>query len=172
MVRRSLFWGLTLMLCAVLAWLIINGRREEIRQTAAKSEVVQTAQLSPTRVLGAVDLEVSEPGPEGTRRGERQELLGPVTIHNRGALPYHNTALRLQCLDAGGKVVDNRVLMVPETILPGQSITIRDLVPDKLPRSAARCRLTVAYSDLGAAPQETEEPKKAAGPRGKAGSKH
>ena len=70
MLRRSLFWGLTLMLGAVLVWLIINGRREEARQAAGPTEVVKTANLSATRVAAPSDLEVVGSSVEASTKGD------------------------------------------------------------------------------------------------------
>ncbi len=158
MVRRSLFWGLTLMLGAVFIWLIINGRKEEMRQTAAHAEVVQTAQLSATRVVGTGDLEIVDSDVKGVRKDEDKETLGPIMIRNRGNLPYHNALLRLQCLDASGKIVDTRTWNFAGTFPPGQSVTIPEITLDKVPRASVRMRISIAYSDLGAAPDASQQP--------------
>ena len=147
-----------MMLGAVLVWLIVNGRKQEMRQTAAQSEVVETARLSATRVVGAGDLEIAEPEVKRTRKGKGEEILAPITIRNHGNLPYHNTLLRLQCLDAGGKPVDTRTWHAEETILPGQSITIAEVALDKVPGACTRYRISIAYSDLGPAPESSPEP--------------
>jgi hypothetical protein len=149
------------MLGAVLVWLIINGRKEEMRQTAAQSEVVQTARLSATRVAGAGDLEIAEADVVGMRKGEGAVTLTPITIRNRGNLPSHNILLRLQCLDAGGKVIDTRTWRVDETIPPGQSITTPEIALDKVPRTGVRYRIAIIYSDLGSAPESGREPAEA-----------
>ncbi len=157
MLRRSLFWGLTLMLSAVLVWLIINGRKEEARLASAPSEVVQTAKLSPTRAIAPSDLEVAESNVVRTNREDTPELLGPVAIRNRGHVAYHGTMLRLQCLDSSGKVVDTRTRLAPDTIAPGQSITITDITLEKVPRSTIRYHISIAFSDLGPAPGSDDE---------------
>lgn len=149
MFRRSLFWGLTLMLVAVLVWLIINGRKAETRLAAAPAEVIQTARLSATRVIAPNDL---EPAETNVARQAAAGQVGPITIRNRGNVAYHGTMLRLQCLDAGGKIVDARSRLVPETIAPGQSVTIDPWTLADVPRSVVRYRIVVAYSDLGPAP--------------------
>ncbi len=165
MVRRSLFWGLTLLLGAVLVWLIINGRKEESRLASAPSEVVQTAKLSPTRAVAPSDLEVAEPDTARTDRKDLPDQLGPVAIHNRGSVAYHGTMLRLQCLDSSGKVLDTRTLLVPETIAPGQTITVGPITLEKVQHSTVRYHIGIAYSDLGTALQSTSQSTKEQKPK-------
>ncbi len=165
MVRRSLFWGLTLLLVAVLVWLIINGRKEESRRASAPSEVVQTAKLSPTRAVAPSDLEVAEPDAARTNRGDLPDQLGPVAIHNRGSVAYHGTMLRLRCLDSSGKVLDTRTLLVPETIAPGQTITVGPIALEKVPHGTVRYHIGIAFSDVGTAPEPTNEGTKGQRPK-------
>ncbi|MBP1624567.1 MAG: hypothetical protein H6Q07_2587, partial [Acidobacteria bacterium] len=51
MIRKSLFWGLTLVLVVALISLIVRGRRLEKQQAGKSVEVVQESEPSPIRVL-------------------------------------------------------------------------------------------------------------------------
>lgn len=166
MLRRSLFWGLTLMLGAVLVWLIINGRKEEARLASAPSEVVQTARLSATRAIAPGDLEVAEAEVGRINRETALEQLGPVVIRNRGSVAYHGTMLRLQCLDSAGKLLDTRTHLAPDTIAPGQNITVGGIALEKVPHSTFRYRISIAYSDLGPAPESNDSQIRGQKPKG------
>jgi hypothetical protein len=137
--------GLTLMLGAVLVWLIINGRKEEARQITGPTEVVKTAGLSATRVVAPTDLEVSESRPPDAARAHTP---GPVEIRNRGKLPYRNIMLQITCLGADGKVLDTRTRLVVETIAPGQSLTLADLALESVPPGTIRFGFSIVYGDL------------------------
>jgi hypothetical protein len=152
MLRKSLFWGLTLMLGAVLVWLIINGRKEEARQAAAPTEIVQTARLSPTRVVAPKDLAIVASNALGAIKTGKSEPIGPIEIRNNGRIAYHAVMLRLACLDSNGKVLDTKSRLVPDTIQPGQSLTVSDFAPENVPAQAVRYRISIAYSNLGPAP--------------------
>jgi hypothetical protein len=139
------------MLGAVLVWLIINGRREEARQAAAPTEVVQTARLSPTRVVAPKELEIVASQAAGALNPGKSEPIGPIEIRNNGTIAYHAIMLRLECLDSDGKVLDTKSHLVPDTIQPGQSFTINDFAPENVPARAVRYRISIAYSELGPA---------------------
>jgi len=148
MLRKSLFLGLTLMLGAILVWLVINGRKEEVRQVAVPSEIVKTARLSPTRIVAPADLEVSESPTQGP---PKTGALGAVAIRNRGKVAYHNVLLQIACLANDGKILDTRTRLVVESVPPGQSITLADVALDNIPKGTIRFGLSIVYCDLGAA---------------------
>jgi hypothetical protein len=152
MIRRSLFWGLTLMLGAVLVWLIINGRKEEARQATAPAEVVKTASLSPTRVVAPKDLEIVASNAMGAIKASRSEPIGPIAIRNNGKISYHAIMLSLAYLDGNDRVLDTRSRLVPDTIQPGQSFTVSDFPLEDVPARAVRYRISIAYSNFGPAP--------------------
>lgn len=153
MLRKSLFGGLTLMLCAVLVWLVINGRKEESRLAAGPAEIVQTAKTSSTRVMAPGDLEVTE-SRAGIPTGSAQRIaIGRIAISNRGKISYHDVMLRISCLGSGGSVLNTQNRLVEGTIQPGQTLTVDDIVVADPPRGAVRCTVSILYSDLGPAPK-------------------
>ena len=153
MFRKSIFWGLTLMLGTVLVWLIIQGRKEETRLAAAPSEIVKTAKSSFTRVIAPSDLDAEESRLEITTKTPAPGAVGQVVIHNRGKVAYHGVMLKVSCLGSGGKLLDTRTQLVPETIAAGQTLTVGGIVLDTGPRGTVRCSVSILYSDLGPAPR-------------------
>ena len=155
MLRKSLFWGLTLMLVAVLVWLIINGRKEEVRAAKAPSEIVKTAKSSFTRVVRPGDLEAVAQGDEIKPRGADSGTQAQVVIRNRGNIAYHNVMLKLAYLGAGGKILSTRNRLVSETIEAGQTLTVGDIAADGVTPGTARCQITILYADLAPASKLT-----------------
>ena len=158
MLRKSIFLGMTVLLGAVLVSLVLSGRKEEKRLASASSEIVRTAKATPTRSMAPGDLDVGESRVELVAPDRNQKnAAGPVArcqlvIRNHGQIAYHDVMLRLQCLGIRGKDLDYRTQLVPETIQPGQILTIRDVTIDKIPPGTARCLLSVFYANLGPAP--------------------
>ena len=158
MLRKSIFLGMTILLGAVLVSLVLSGRKEEKRLASAPSEIVRTAKATPTRSMAPGDLDVGESKVELVAPDRNHKnAAGPVArcqlvIRNHGQIAYHDVMLRLQCLGSSGKDLDYRTQLVPETIQPGQILTIRDVTIEKIPPGTARCLLSVFYANLGPAP--------------------
>lgn len=151
MIRKSLFWGLTLMLVAVLVWLVLQSRKEETKRTSAPVEIVKTAKLSPTRVVAPKDLEVAgSPVKLAGGRTKSADRTG-VAIHNRGDVAYHNIMLKITCLGGDGKVLHTQTRVVGETLQPSQTLAVGEIATEAVPPGTARCTVTVLYADLGPA---------------------
>jgi hypothetical protein len=150
MFRKALFGGLTLMLAAVLVWLIIKGRQEEARQAAAPKEIFKTAKSSATRVVAPNDLDAIDPS--GSGRTPKAGTLGQVTIRNRGNSTYHNVMLKVSYLDGAGNVLDTKNRLVLDTIEPGQDFAVGEISAENAPKGTSRCSVSILYSELGPAP--------------------
>jgi hypothetical protein len=157
MFRKSIFLGLMLMLGAVLVWLILKARKEEAQTARAPVEIVRTARLSPTRAIGPKDLDATEsrveiiPSGRGQTKTAGRSAHAHVVIRNHGTVAYRDIMLKLTCLGGNGKVIDTRTRLVPETIQPGQTLTVNDMAIENLPNDTVRCRISILYSDLGPA---------------------
>ncbi len=154
MMRKSLFWGLTLMLVAVLVWLVLQARKEDARRTSGPVEIVRTAKLSATRAVAPKDLEIGGSPIEiakGRSRGALSVSRDGVTIHNRGNVAYHNILLKLTCFGSGSTVLHTQNRTVEGTLKPGQSLPVGDIAADALPPGTTRCTVTVLLADLGPA---------------------
>jgi len=156
MVRKSLFWGLTLVLVVALINLIIRGRRLEKLQASQLVEVVKEAKPTPTRVLAPKDLEIVQSALrlEGVGGGkiESQTARHEIEIHNKGTVPYATIQLDLNYLDHSGKVLATLTQAVKQVILPGATLKIADIRIDGAPLSAVNSRVTIAYADIGDRP--------------------
>ncbi|MGA2260103.1 MAG: hypothetical protein ABSH28_01565 [Acidobacteriota bacterium] len=153
MIRKSIFWGITLMLGTVLVWLVIQGRREETKQAAAPTEIVQTAKASPTRIFAPGDLEVGESREGVTSKQATPAPIGKIEIRNHGKVAYHDIMLKLTCLGGGGKVLDAQTRLIPGTIEPAQVLALSDLTFEGIPRGTVRYDFSILYCDFGPAPR-------------------
>ncbi len=160
MIRKSLFWGLTLVLVVALINLIIRGRRLEKQQARQRVEVVQEAKPTPTRVLAPKDLEIVQSAVrlEGATSGktESQAARHEIELHNKGTVAYGKIQLDFGYFDRNGKVLTTRTQAVEQTILPGATLKIADIRIDGLPLSAVDSRVAIAYADIGSAPRPEE----------------
>ncbi len=154
MMRKSLFWGLTVMLVAVLVWLVMQSRREEAQRRSGPVEIVKTARLSPTRVIAPKDLEVTgspiEMAAERSK-GVGRSQRGAVMIRNRGEIAYHNIMLKLDCFGSSGKTLHMQTRVIVGTLQPGQSLQVGDIPTEGLPPGTVRCTVTILHADLGPA---------------------
>jgi hypothetical protein len=153
MLRRTLFGGLTIMLAAVLVWLIIQGRREEAKIAATPGEVYQTSQSSATRVIAPKDLEVVSLRSDGSSPSSGQSL-GSVEIRNRGALAYHNVMLQFSYRGPREKLLEIQTQLAPGTIEPGRTFNAGRISVENAPAGSIRCDVSILYSELGPAPNQ------------------
>jgi hypothetical protein len=159
MFRKSIFWGLTLMLGTLLIWLVVRARKQEAQIAAAPApvEIVRSAKTSPTRVIAPRDLDAGESQVEfasmvsgAPKSGGRGALLH-VVIRNRGAVPYHNVILKLTWVGASGKAIDSQTHLVPDTIEPGQTLNEGDVALEGVPKGSVKCTIAILRSDMGKA---------------------
>jgi len=146
MIRKSLFWGLTLVLVVALVSLIIRGRRLEKQEAAQAIEAVRQSQPSPTRVLAPQDLEI-----EGStmQKSPGSVALHEVEIHNNGSVSYNRIELEFIYLDRAGKVLVTKTHSLERAdIKPGQSFTATGIRIEGVPASAARFRASLLFADM------------------------
>ncbi len=167
MFRKSLFWGLTLMLAAVLVVLVVKGRKAERMQQAASRpvEVVRTSPPSLTRVISPNDLQIVEskmdleapeaqPGQDAPSPGRtaRHHLV----IRDDGAISYRSFGLKVAYIGRENKVIETRTVPVPELLQPGQARSISEVKVENVPSGTVKCEVKVAYADIE---PTTEKPK-------------
>jgi hypothetical protein len=146
MIRKSLFWGLTVVLVAALVSLIVRGRRLEKQEAAQAVEVVRQSKPSPTRVLAPQDLAI-----EGSamQRSANLTALHEVEIHNNGSVPYTGIQLEFIYLDRAGKIVSTEKHTLGRTvIMPGQSFVAEDIRIEGVPASVEKFRTSVLSADM------------------------
>ena len=149
MIRKSLFWGLTLVLVAALVSLIIRGRQMEKLQAEKPVEVVEQALPSPIKVLQPDDLQVVN----STMQHESDHAaLHEIEIRNNGVVPYTGIYIALVYLNQGGKVVQTRhQALVGITVLPGQSYSAANIRVEEVPASATKFQISILSADMLAA---------------------
>jgi len=161
MFRKTLFWGLTLMLVAVIVSLVIRSRREEKKQPPALVEVVQQSKPTATRVLSPQDLVIVEAkmdlaGADGKPLAKDQSIAAAhhqVVVHNDGPVGYSNVQLKFTYLGRGDKVLEFKTCVVAKPIAPGQTVSLGDISIDGVPAAATHCTTRILYADLEPSPK-------------------
>jgi hypothetical protein len=152
--RRSLFLGLTILLGAVLVWLVVNSRKEEARIASVPGEIVRTAKSSPTRALLPKDLD-----PSGSRadlrarekagRGNKSRIAHlDLVVRNLGSSPYSDPAVRLEWINSRGAPVGAETKVLPGVVRPGQAISVSGVVVEAVPEQAVRCNISILHADV------------------------
>ncbi|MBP1596294.1 MAG: hypothetical protein H6Q05_1671 [Acidobacteria bacterium] len=162
MFRKYIFLGLMIMLGAVLVMLVVQGRKQEAlrAQTPAPAEIIRTARATATRVMAPRDLQITESGGDaaggaGAGTGNTPSaVIARQSIRNSGRVAYHNIMLKITCLGKGGKVLEIRTRLLPETIPSGLSRSLADLANEPFPDGTIRCTPSILYAEIGAAPPQ------------------
>jgi hypothetical protein len=152
MIRRSLFWGLTLVLIVALISLVIRSRRLEKEQAQQMVEVVRESRATPTRVFAPLDLQITqarmqlknEPGNQVIVRAARHE----IEIRNSGNVPYSDIQLRFDYMSRNGRDLTTRTQLVQQKILPGATLDIPEIVITNIPASAVESKVAIISADL------------------------
>jgi hypothetical protein len=141
MIRKSLFWGLTVVLVVALVGLILRGRRLEKQEAAQATEVVRQSRPSPTRVLAPQDLEIKG---STMQQSAGSTALHEVEIHHNGSVPYNRIQLEFVYLDRAGKVLSTKTHSFNRAdIKPGQTLTATDIRIDGVPAAATKFRTSI-----------------------------
>lgn len=149
MIRKSLFWGLTLVLIAALISLIVRGRKLEQQQATHAVERFEEATPSPTMVLSPPDLQIED---ETMPAKSKDKILHRFSIHNTGSTPYSRIQLRFRYMDNHGKIISKATRLLDRAIMPGAVIDVTDMTKEGLPASAVSFSITILSADIGAAP--------------------
>lgn len=158
MLRKSLFFGLTLVLVVALVGLTLRGRRLEKQQASQSVEVVQPSRSTSTRIWTPQDLEIVqlkirlEQGKGTAGRIQSRIARHEIEIRNNGKVPYGRIQLSFDYLGRNGKLLTTRTQSISRTILPGTDLKLTDVGFDGLPSSTADFRVTIVYADIGNEP--------------------
>jgi hypothetical protein len=156
MIRKSLFWGLTLILVVALVGLIIQGRRLEKQDSGSPVEIVQESVPTATRVLIPPDLEVLHSKMTLDRSAEKTDESDTahheIEIQNRGDVAYKGIQLSFDYLNRSGKVLATKTYLVSERIPPGNTLKLDDIRIGKVPVSATDFRVAVNFADIARVP--------------------
>ena len=156
MLRKTLFWGLTLMLVAVIVSLVVRSRREEKKQASTIGEVVRQSKPTATRALSPQDLVIVEAkmdlaAADGKPLAKDQSTATAhhqVVVRNDGPVEYSNMQLKFTYLDRADKVLESKTYVVAKPIPPGQTVSLGDISIDGVPAAATHCVTKILYADL------------------------
>lgn len=154
MIRRSLFFGLTLILVLAFTFLSLRGCKQEEAAVEQPTETTEESAVSSTRALKPPDLEITRSktvmeinsGPE-IKKSLRAKH--EVDVFNRGSVPYKEMMLHFVYLSSNGKLLEERNHSIAKTILPGALLKLADIRMDGLSESAADARISIVYADIG-----------------------
>lgn len=158
MYRKSLFLGLTAMLIAALAWLIVQSRKKEAQHTSRPIAIVKESKPTLTRVLRPTDLEILESklllsrSDNSSRKGAKPAVSAShsFVIRNNGRVTYRNVMVEFYYQGRSGKTLETRTWLITEPILPGKTLSIEKLLMEAAPSEATTCTVKIFYSDLEA----------------------
>ena len=152
MIRKSLFWGLTLVLAAALISLVIRSRRLEKEQAQQMVEVVRESTPTLTRVFAPQDLQVTqammqlenEPGNQPKAGAARHQ----IEIRNNGTMSYSDIQLKFDYVGRDGKKLSSRTWLIQQKILPGTTLRVPEIVMRDIPASTADSKISITSADL------------------------
>ena len=160
MVRKWLFGGLTIVLMVALVSLIIQGNRLERQKASQRVEIIQEAEPSPIRVLAPKDIKLIQSKmriePASGKAKQTDIARHELEIRNTGSVRYEKIQLSFDYLGPKGKALATHTYAVDQTILPGTSLFLGDIVIDDVPHSAADCTVTVVFADIGHTAAQTD----------------
>jgi hypothetical protein len=152
MIRKSLFWGLTLLLVVTLISLIIRGRRLEKEQAQQTVEVVRESKATPTRVFAPQDLQITQARMQLEKDSSNKEKIMAVRheieIRNSGNIPYSDIQLRFYYVSRTGKELATRTWSIPQKILPSATLSVTDILVTDVPASTADSKVVIVSADL------------------------
>jgi len=153
MIRKSLFWGLTLVLVVALVSLIYKGRQLEKQEAGKPVEIVQQSRPSLTRVLNPQDLVIVN----STMQRESPGVVShSVEIRNNGNVGYGRIQLRFNYQSRGGKILASRTQSILKPVAARSSVRVSDLTIEGVPASAVKSGVTILFAEIGVAPTENK----------------
>jgi hypothetical protein len=158
MIRKSVFWGLTLLLVVALISLVLQGGRLEKQQADKPTEVTQESVSTPTRVLKPKDLEVVRSKMRLEKKGDAntQSLCAwhEIEILNaKEGTAYEKIQLSIDYMDRRGKVLATKLYSAAGTIMPGDILRLADIKIEGLPVQTANSRAVIIFAEIESARQ-------------------
>ena len=151
MARKYLFWGLTLVLVAVLVFLIVQGRRLEKQNAGRQGEIIQNSVPTATRAFSPKDIQILQSDMKleenADESGKFKIAEHGIELHNSGSVSYGKIELRFDYLDRSRKVLAGRRYSVIQTISPGSTLELAVRIDD-VPLQTADFRVAVLYADI------------------------
>lgn len=155
--RKYLFYGLTLMLVAIVVFLAIQGRRMEEERMNADTEIVQKFDSTPIRALFPPDIEILEASMTLEPGDETEQYYiahHRIEIRNTGNVSYSEIQLKLDYLGAGGEVLASIPYNFKKLIHPGKTFLLADVITENIPVEVTDSIPFVVFADME--PEETK----------------
>jgi hypothetical protein len=158
MFRRSLFLGLTVMLAAVLGYLMWQGRNEEKKVVSPRpKEIIREWKPTAIRAIAPLDIRVVtcrvRLGPTESsvshRRAARTDATHDLEIRNAGASEYQNVVLRISYLGKGNRILESRNQLISQPLPPASNISVEGIQIRDVPGRTTGCVAHVLYADIG-----------------------
>lgn len=154
MMRRSLFFGLTLILVLAFTFISLRGCKQEEAALEQPTETTEESAASATRALKPLDLEITRSKTvlersSGSDTKKSLRARHEVDVFNRGSVPYKELMLHFAYLSSNGKSLEERDHSIAKTILPGAVLKLSDIRMDGISESAADARVSIIYADIG-----------------------
>jgi hypothetical protein len=152
MIRKSIFWGLTLVLIAALIALIVRGYKMEKEQASQPSEKVEEAKSTATRVLAPQDLEILNSKMTVEKNVDPKEPSSishhEIEIRNSGKVSYKDVQLKFAYLNRKGKELAAKIHSTTQIITPGATLKLNDITIDGLPISIVDSKAAIISADI------------------------
>ena len=149
MIRKSLFWGLTLVLVVALVSLIYKGRQLEKQEAGKPVEIVQQSRPSLTRVLNPQDLVIVD---SAMQRQSPDVVSHSVEIRNNGNVGYGRIQLKFAYQNRSGKTLATKTKSILRPVAAGSSVRVIDLTVEGVPASAVKSEVTILFAEIGVRP--------------------
>jgi hypothetical protein len=152
MIRNWVFGGLTVVLVAALAVLIIQGHRLEKQKASQPVEIVQESTPTATRAFTPKDIRLLDSNmriEEKTDFPSQSIARHELVLNNSGTVTYKKIQLSFDYVDQLGKVLASKTHSISQEILPGSTTRFADIVIDDIPLSTADFKVAVIYADIG-----------------------
>lgn len=154
--RKYMFGGLTLVLVAAVAFLVIRAGKMEKLKEIPTNEAIQEAKLSPTRALTPRELKIVQAKmalfKQSPDKTASQSAQHEIEIRNLGSNSYSGIQLLFEYLNPKGKTIATKPYFINKTLSPGAELRLSDIKIDNLPVSIVDCKVIISSADLAEAP--------------------
>lgn len=154
MIRRQILFGITLVLLAVILFMLLRGHKMEKERaeqnTKKMGELVSASPVS-VRAILPHDLEIVKATASWTRNPDDEGTVAAhhdLIIRNTGEASYVSLWLRMEYINEEKKPVEIRTYEVKKKLPSGETLHVSDIVIDGLPDAASDFRANILSADM------------------------
>jgi hypothetical protein len=113
-------------------------------------EDIRKSKPTLTRVLRPKDLQIVDATMELSQSSSNQTVDARhfFVIRNDGELAYRNITLAFAYLTREGKALETRTYSISDPLLPGKTVTVKELAMKAVSKGTSTCTPTVLYADI------------------------